>query len=62
MYWHVDDVAAAMERLLSLGAREHQAITERGTGFVTAAVLDPFGNILGIMYNQHYLDVLRKGA
>jgi hypothetical protein len=27
-------------------------------------VVDPFGNILGVMYNQHHLDVLssRKGA
>ncbi|MEI5948436.1 VOC family protein, partial [Bacillus albus] len=23
-----------------------------------ASVIDPFGNILGIMYNQHYLEVL----
>jgi hypothetical protein len=22
------------------------------------SVIDPFGNILGVMYNQHYLDVL----
>ena len=28
------------------------------TGFVTASVVDPFGNILGIMYNPHYLEVL----
>ncbi len=21
-------------------------------------VIDPFGNLLGVMYNQHYLDVL----
>lgn len=27
--------------------------------FVTAAVLDPFGNILGVMYNPHYLEILR---
>ena len=31
---------------------------ERGPGFVTASVVDPFGNILGVMVNQHYLDVL----
>jgi catechol 2,3-dioxygenase-like lactoylglutathione lyase family enzyme len=27
-------------------------------GFVTAAVVDPFGNVLGVMYNPHYLEVL----
>jgi uncharacterized glyoxalase superfamily protein PhnB len=56
LYWHVDDVTAACERLLDLGAAPHQQVTERGPGFTTASVLDPFGNILGIMYNQHYLD------
>lgn len=58
VYWHVDDVTASFERLLSLGAREYEAPTERGGGFVTASAVDPFGNILGIMYNPHYLEVL----
>jgi hypothetical protein len=26
----------------------------------TASVVDPFGNVLGIMYNRHYLDILGK--
>jgi predicted enzyme related to lactoylglutathione lyase len=59
MYWHVDNVAATFEKLLSMGASEYQPITPRGDkGFVTAAVVDPFGNVLGIMYNPHYVDVL----
>jgi hypothetical protein len=36
----------------------HDEPVERGPGFVTASVTDPFGNVLGIMYNQHYLDTL----
>ena len=60
VYWHVDDVTATFERLLSLGAKEYQAPTKRGEGFVTASVVDPFGNILGIMYNQHYLQMLEQ--
>jgi predicted enzyme related to lactoylglutathione lyase len=58
IYWHVDDVAGAFARLLDLGATVHEEPTERGPGFVTASVIDPFGNILGVMYNQHYLDML----
>ena len=59
VYWHVDDINATVERLLSMGAKEYQPITSRGTaGFVTAAVVDPFGNVLGVMYNPHYLEVL----
>lgn len=58
MYWHVDDVAATFERLLSMGAREYQPITHREAGWITASVVDPFGNILGIMRNPHYLEIL----
>ena len=58
VYWHVDDVAATVDRLLALGARVHEKITERGPGFVTASVIDPFGNILGAMENAHYRQVL----
>jgi len=28
------------------------------SGFVTASVIGPFGNILGLMYNPHYVEVL----
>ena len=51
---------AAYQRLLELGATEHDKPTERGPGFITASVLDPFGNILGVMLNQHYFDMLPK--
>ncbi|WP_022883476.1 VOC family protein [Glaciibacter superstes] len=61
-YWAVDDVTAAFARLISLGATEHEAVTERGPGFVTASVIDPFGNILGVMYNAHYLEVLGNAS
>ena len=57
-YWAVDDVADAYERLLGQGATPHIPVTEQGPGFVTASVYDPFGNVLGVMFNQHYLDVL----
>lgn len=58
IYWHVDDLPATFAKLLALGAQAYEPPTERGGGFVTAAVVDPFGNILGIMYNPHYLAVL----
>jgi predicted enzyme related to lactoylglutathione lyase len=58
VYWHVDDIRACFERLLSMGATVHDQPVERGPGFVTASVVDPFGNVLGVMENQHYLDVL----
>lgn len=57
IYWHVDDVRASFERLVSMGATVHEKPVERGPGFVTASVVDPFGNILGVMYNQHYVEI-----
>lgn len=61
MYWHVDDLGATVARLLALGATEHLPITQRGVGFVTASVVDPFGNVLGVMSNPHYLEILARG-
>ncbi|MBF9127809.1 VOC family protein [Plantactinospora sp. S1510] len=58
IYWHVDDVQASFDRLLSAGATVYAEPVEHGPGFVTASVVDPFGNVLGVMYNQHYLDIL----
>jgi predicted enzyme related to lactoylglutathione lyase len=57
-YWHVDDVQGSYDRLISMGATAYEEPVERGPGFVTASVVDPFGNILGVMYNKHYLEVL----
>ena len=58
--WHVDDLEGELEHLLELGATLNEGIVERGnnTGFRTASVVDPFGNLIGIMNNPHYLQLL----
>ena len=53
-YWGVADADGAYARLLELGATEYQPVIERGHGFDTAAVVDPFGNILGIIENPAF--------
>ena len=53
-YWGVEDAARELERLLSLGAREHQPLQEVGGGIKVASVLDPFGNAFGIIENPHF--------
>jgi predicted enzyme related to lactoylglutathione lyase len=58
LYWHVDDVTATLERLTAMGATVNEPPRDFGHGFVGASVIDPFGNILGVMYNPHYLEVL----
>ena len=61
IHWHVDDVQATLDRLLSMGATPYTPLTRWGdAGFATAAVADPFGNVLGIMYNPHYLEVVGR--
>ena len=57
IYWQVDDVAAAVARLVEHGATEYQPVVERDAGFFTASVLDPFGNILGLMYSPHFVEM-----
>lgn len=57
MHWHVDDLEATVERLLARGATPYEPITPRGEGFVTASVVDPFGNLLGVMRNPHWAEV-----
>jgi len=62
-HWHVDDLKTTLDRLIAMGATEYQPITDHSQGkgtFVTASVADPFGNILGIMTNIHYLDILKQ--
>ncbi len=52
--WGVADAAAALARLLALGASELEPVTEVGEGIRVAAVRDPFGNRLGIIENPHF--------
>ncbi|GAA4833549.1 VOC family protein [Luteimicrobium xylanilyticum] len=62
VYWAVDDVDATLARLAELGATPHEPRTERGPGFVTASMLDPFGNVLGVMENSHFDDLADRRA
>ena len=55
VHWHVDDVAATIAALEAKGATVSMPLTVREAGFVTAAVQDPFGNIIGLMYNPNWL-------
>jgi predicted enzyme related to lactoylglutathione lyase len=62
-YWHVEDLKTTLDTLISMGAMAHQPVTDHSQGkgtFVTASVVDPFGNILGIMTNKHYLEILQQ--
>lgn len=50
---HVDDLDATLDRMTELGASVHEPVLERGEGFRTASIVDPFGNLLGLMQSPH---------
>jgi predicted enzyme related to lactoylglutathione lyase len=55
-YWQVDDVRASFDRLLSLGAKPLQPPTELSAGFMIGSVVDPFGNVLGLRFDPHFME------
>jgi predicted enzyme related to lactoylglutathione lyase len=50
-YWHVDDIEGALARLLAAGAEAQQPVSEVGGGRRVATVLDPDGNVIGLLQN-----------
>lgn len=53
-YWGVVDADAAHARLLALGATPHEPIQNVGEGIRLGAVIDPFGNVFGVIANPHF--------
>jgi predicted enzyme related to lactoylglutathione lyase len=53
-YWGVDDADASLKRLLELGAIKHSDVQDVGGGIKVASVLDPSGNVFGIIENPHF--------
>lgn len=53
-YWGVDDADAALARLVGLGAEPHEAVQDVGEGIRLGTVRDPFGNVLGVIFNPHF--------
>jgi hypothetical protein len=43
-----------VQRLLELGATEHSGVQDVGDGIRVATVLDPYGNVLGVIENPHF--------
>jgi predicted enzyme related to lactoylglutathione lyase len=54
VYWGVSDADAALNRLLSLGATERTNVQDVGGGIRVATVLDPFGNLFGLIENPQF--------
>ncbi|HEX6983188.1 MAG TPA: VOC family protein [Balneolaceae bacterium] len=53
-YWGVKDIKKEFERLIELGAAEHESPQNVGGEVMVATVKDPWGNCLGIIYNPEF--------
>jgi len=53
-YWGVADIHVAFDRLIELGAKLHEPITDVGEGIKVASVRDPFGNLFSVIENPHF--------
>ena len=52
--WGVVSAHAALSHLLAIGATALEPVTDVGDGIKVAAVMDPFGNRLGVIENPHF--------
>lgn len=53
VYWGVENVEQEFQRLIKLGAAENKPVKVVNGDVKVASVVDPFGNVLGIVENHH---------
>jgi predicted enzyme related to lactoylglutathione lyase len=53
-YWGVKNIQETMDICLNLGAKIHSDIKNVGGDIKVATILDPFGNILGLIENPRF--------
>jgi len=50
-YWGVEEIEKAYNHFISQGATEHEKPVNVGGDLMVASVKDPWGNIIGLIYN-----------
>ncbi|PKQ69420.1 VOC family protein [Labilibaculum manganireducens] len=53
-YWGVDDINKTFSHLIEVGAAVHEQPTNVGGELWVASVKDPWGNVIGIIYNPEF--------
>ncbi len=53
-YWGVEHIQQEFERLIGLGAQSITAPENVGGEIVVATVVDPWGNLIGLIYNPEF--------
>ena len=54
IYWGVEQIQSEFDRLLGLGATEIEAPNNVGGELMVATVSDPWGNLIGLIYNPEF--------
>ncbi|MEQ8628221.1 VOC family protein [Ekhidna sp.] len=53
-YWGVKDIRKEHKRFIKLGATKHTEVKEVGGGIEVTTLLDPWKNVIGLIYNPHF--------
>ncbi|WP_459212857.1 VOC family protein [Aquimarina rhabdastrellae] len=53
-YWGVNDIEKVYKKCIDMGATEHEKPTNVGGEIKTATIKDPWGNIIGLIYNPEF--------
>ena len=53
-YWGVENIQEVFDHLLKLGAEAHEGPMNVGGELMTASVLDPWQNVIGIIFNPYF--------
>ena len=53
-YWGVHDIHETYKKMIDLGATENERPYAVGGEITTATVQDPFGNVVGFIYNPEF--------
>jgi len=53
-YWGVENIQEVYDRFILLGATENEKPYNPGGEMMTATLKDPFGNVIGLIYNPYF--------
>ena len=54
-YWGVEDAQKVYNAFIKLGAEKHEEPHNVGGDLVVASVRDPWGNVIGFIYNPAFI-------
>jgi predicted enzyme related to lactoylglutathione lyase len=53
-YWGVEDIQSVYNNFIKAGATENEKPYNVGGDMMTATVKDPWGNVIGLIYNPYF--------